>query len=72
AIDKASGKFRTRSGLSSPMGLGYEYLDGAAAGKVVSPNGVVNYSSSYDMKDDAIAAARQAQEKLKAPSVKPG
>jgi len=72
AIDKSSGKFRTRSGLSSPMGLGYEYLDGAAAGKVVGPNGVVNYSSSYDMKEDAIAAARQAQEKLKAPSVKPG
>ena len=72
AIDKASGRFRTRAGLSSPMGLGYEYLDGAAAGKVVGPNGVVNYSSSYDMKEDAIAAARQAQEKLKAPSVKPG
>src|SRR5690606_23018251 len=26
AIDKASGKFRTRDGLSSPMGLGYEYF----------------------------------------------
>ena len=72
AIDKASGKFRTREGLSAPMGLGYEYLDGAAAGKVLTPNGVVNYGSSYDMKEDAIAAAKQAQEKLKAPSVKPG
>jgi len=72
AIDKASGKFRTREGLSSPMGMGYEYLDGNAAGKVVSPNGVVNYSSSYDMREDAIAAAKQAREKLKAPSVKPG
>ncbi|WP_181106922.1 TldD/PmbA family protein [Xanthomonas arboricola] len=72
AIDKASGKFRTRDGLSAPMGLGYEYLDGAASGKFVSPNGVVNYGLSYDMKEDAIAAARQAQEKLKAPSVKPG
>lgn len=72
AIDKASGKFRTRDGLSSPMGLGFEYLDGAASGKFVSPNGVVNYGLSYDMKEDAIAGAKQAREKLKAPSVKPG
>ncbi|RDZ29691.1 TldD/PmbA family protein [Lysobacter silvisoli] len=72
AIDKASGKFRTRDGLSSPMGMGFEYLDGAAAGKVVSPNGVVNYSSSYDMLEDAVASAKQAREKLTAPSVKPG
>ncbi len=72
AIDKASGKFRTREGLSAPMGMGYEYMDGAASGKIVSPNGVVNYVDSYDMREDAIAAARQAQEKLRAPSVKPG
>jgi TldD protein len=72
AIDKASGKFRSRDGISSPMGMGFEYLDGAASGKVVSPNGVVNYSSSYDMLEDAIASAKQAREKLVAPSVKPG
>ncbi len=72
AIDKASGKFRTRDGLSAPAGLGYEYLDGDASQKFVSPNGVVNYGLSYDMREDAIAAAKQAQEKLKAPSVKPG
>ncbi|WP_163839798.1 TldD/PmbA family protein [Pseudoxanthomonas sacheonensis] len=72
AIDKASGKFRTRDGLSSPMGMGFEYLDGAGSGKFVSPNGVVNYGLSYDMKEDAIAGAKQAREKLKAPSVKPG
>ncbi len=72
AIDKKSGKFRTRDGLSSPMGMGYEYLDGAAAGKVVSPNGVINYSSSYDMLEDAVASAKQARQKLSAPSVKPG
>ncbi|MDR0183879.1 TldD/PmbA family protein [Lysobacter arvi] len=72
AIDQATGKFRTRDGLSSPMGLGFEYLDGAPSGKVVSPNGVVNYGLSYDMKEDAIAAARQAKAKLTAPSVKPG
>ena len=72
AIDKASGKFRTRDGLSSPMGMGYEYLDGAASGKAVLPNGVISYGLSYDMKEDAIAAAKQAQAKIKAPSVKPG
>nr|WP_295378567.1 TldD/PmbA family protein [Pseudoxanthomonas sp.] len=72
AIDKASGKFRTRDGLSSPMGMGFEYLDGDASGKVVSPNGVINYGLSYDMKEDAVAAAKQARAKLKAPSVKPG
>ncbi|MGH8031087.1 MAG: TldD/PmbA family protein [Luteimonas sp.] len=72
AIDKTSGKFRTREGLSSPMGMGFEYLDGDASGKVVSPNGVVNYSGSYDMMEDAIAAAKQARQKLQAPSVKAG
>ena len=72
AIDKATGKFRTRAGLSAPMGMGYEYLDGDASQKYVSPNGVVNYGTSYDMREDAIAAAKQAQEKLRAPSVKPG
>ncbi len=72
AIDKSSGKFRTRAGLSSPMGLGFEYLDGDASGKTVLPNGVTVYGMSYDMREDAIAAAKHAQEKLKAPSVKPG
>ncbi|QOY63614.1 TldD/PmbA family protein [Lysobacter sp. H21R4] len=72
AIDKASGKFRTRSGLSAPMGMGFEYLDGDASGRFVLPNGVTAYGQSYDMRADAIAAARQTVEKLKAPSVKPG
>ena len=54
------------------MGLGYEYLDGDASGKTVLPNGVTVYGQSYDMREDAIAAAKQTQEKLKAPSVKPG
>ncbi len=71
-IDKASGKFRSRSGLSSPMGMGFEYLDGNAADKTVLPNGVTVYGKSYDMREDAIAAAKHAQEKLKAASVKPG
>ncbi|WP_448134957.1 TldD/PmbA family protein [Stenotrophomonas rhizophila] len=72
AIDKSSGKFRTRAGLSSPMGMGYEFLDGDASGKIALPGGITAYRNSYDPVEDAIAAARHAREKLKAPSVKPG
>ena len=72
AVDKASGKFRTRAGLSAPMGKGWEYLEGRAADKTVLPGGVIAYGASYDPREDAIAAARQAREKLSAPSVKPG
>ncbi|MGJ3627514.1 hypothetical protein AB5I41_12095 [Sphingomonas sp. MMS24-JH45] len=31
AIDKATGKFRSREGLTAPMGMGFEYLDGQAS-----------------------------------------
>lgn len=72
AIDKSTGKFRNRQGLSAPMGMGYEYLDGTASEKTTSPNGVVTYKRAYDMKEDAIAAAKQARAKLTAPSVTPG
>ncbi|WP_442682909.1 TldD/PmbA family protein [Stenotrophomonas sp. JC08] len=72
AIDKSSGKFRTRAGLSAPMGMGWEFLDGNAADKHSLPGGVIGYGNSYDPVEDAIAAARQARAKLGAPSVKPG
>ena len=72
AIDKATGKFRTRDGLSMPAGMGVEYLDGRKEDKFALPGGVIGYGNSYDMLEDAVAAAKQAQEKLKAPSVKPG
>src|SRR5688500_5841576 len=72
AIDKASGKFRTRAELSSPMGMGFEYLDGDASQKFTSPNGVINYGKSYDLREDITAAAKHARAKLTAPSVKPG
>lgn len=72
AIDKASGKFRSREGLSAPMGLGYEYLDHKAEDKSLAPNGIISYGKSYDMVEDAKAAAVQAREKLTAKSVKPG
>jgi TldD protein len=72
AVDKATGKFRTRDGLSSPMGLGYEYLEGAAADKTALPGGLIAYGKSYDMREDAVAATAQAKEKLTATSVQPG
>ena len=72
AVDKESGKFRTRAGLSTPVGMGYEYLDGTAADRIELPGGVEIYSKRYDMVADARAAAKQAQQKLKATSVKPG
>ena len=70
AIDAKSGKFRTRGGLSSPVGMGYEYLDGK--GGIALPGGVTGYDKRYDMLGDAVAAAEQAKQKLKAPAVKPG
>ena len=69
-IDPKSGKFETRNALSSPRGMGYEYLQANAAGKI---NGVTPlYKDRYDMKEDAIAAAIQCGEKLNAKSVEPG
>ena len=72
AVDKKTGKFRIRRGLSAPMGMGYEYLDAHKDGRIVLPGGATVYSTSYDMHADAIAAAKQARQKLSAPSVKPG
>ena len=72
AVDKTTGKFRSREGLSAPMGMGYEYLDPQAKDKTLSPNGIISYGHSYDMVEDAQAAAVQAREKLTAKSVKPG
>ena len=37
AVDRTSGKFRSRPALSAPMGLGYEYLTPQAADKVAGP-----------------------------------
>jgi TldD protein len=74
AIDRASGKFKTRDALSSPMGLGYEYLSPQAADKVAGPagTGLVGYRNSYDILEDAALAARQAKAKLTATSVLAG
>ncbi|KRG72027.1 TldD/PmbA family protein [Pseudoxanthomonas dokdonensis] len=72
AIDKASGKFRSRIGLSAPMGMGFEYLNADPAEKFALPGGVIAYRNAYDMREDAVEAARQARAKLSAASAKPG
>jgi TldD protein len=73
AVDKASGKFRSRAGLSAPVGMGYEYLDAKAAHKIKAAGGVATlYTQSYDIVEDARAAGRDAKRKLTAKSVTPG
>ena len=73
AVDKASGKFRSRAGLASPVGMGYEYFDARASDKVQAAGGVATlYTRSYDIVEEARLAGRQAREKISAKSVEPG
>ncbi len=72
AIDRATGKFKTRDALSSPMGMGYEYLDGLSSEKIKAPNNLVGYRNSYDMVEDATLGAKQVKEKIGAKSVQAG
>ncbi len=73
AVDKSTGKFRSRSGLSAPVGMGYEYLDARPQDKVKAAGGVATlYKQSYDLIDDARSAGRDAKAKLTAKSVTPG
>lgn len=71
-IDKASGKFQTRSEFAAPMGMGYEYLSARPEGKYKLPEGVMNYGKFYDMIEDAAQAAKQTQQKIAAKSVEAG
>lgn len=69
-IDAKTGKFKTRNSLGAPRGMGYEYLQANAKGKI---NGVTSlYSDRYDMVEDAKAGAKQAGQKLTAKSVEAG
>ena len=69
-IDRGSGKFQTVNSLSSPMGLGYEYMTPRASDKV---EGVVTrYKQRYDMLEDVKNATLTADQKIKAKTVEPG
>ena len=72
AVDKVSGKFKTREALSAPMGMGYEYLQPKAEDKLSGPEGIILYKTSYDIIEDATNAATQAKQKIQAKSVEPG
>jgi TldD protein len=69
-IDQSAGSFQTQSSLSSPMGLGYEYLIPSAAEKVTGV--VTRYKQRYDMLEDIAQAAKNVNEKITAKSVEPG
>jgi len=69
-IDSAQGSFETRRSLSSPVGMGYEYLTPLDNEKVTGVT--TRYKHRYDMLEDIKAAAQQAGDKIKAKSVDPG
>ena len=70
-IDAKTGKFETRQSLSSPRGMGYEYVMPRESDKIKGMHTTL-YRDRYDMLEDARAAATQAGEKLKAKSVEAG
>jgi TldD protein len=69
-VNPDAGGFETRRSLSSPVGMGYEYLTPLPAEKVggITPR----YKMRYDMLEDIKAATQQATQKLTAKSVDPG
>lgn len=69
-IDAASNSFETRRSLSSPVGMGYEYLTPLADQKISSITPL--YKQRYDMLEDVKFATTQAAEKVKSKSVEPG
>ncbi len=69
-VDAKSGKFETRQALSSPMGMGYEYLQSNPKDQIKTVTTL--YNKGYDMLADAKAAAKQTVEKISAKSVEPG
>ncbi|MFK3739595.1 TldD/PmbA family protein [Massilia sp. TN1-12] len=73
AVDKATGKFRSRAGLAPPVGMGYEYFDAKPEHRIRAAGGVTTlYKGGYDIVEEAKNAGRQAREKLTAKSVDPG
>ena len=70
-VDAKTGKFETRNALSSPRGMGYEYLIPKAADKITNMPTPL-YRNSYDMIEDAGFAGKQGAEKMAAKSVEAG
>jgi TldD protein len=73
AVDKGTGKFRSRAGLAPPVGMGYEYFEAKPEHRIRAAGGVTTlYKGGYDVVEEARNAGRQAREKLTAKSVDPG
>jgi TldD protein len=69
-IEAGSGKFQTRNALSSPMGMGFEYL---IPDKKEEIDGIFKlYKNRYDILADMRLASAQVAEKIKARPVEPG
>ncbi|HQS50267.1 MAG: TldD protein [Sphingobacteriales bacterium 17-39-43] len=69
-IDPKSGKFETRNSLSSPMGMGYEYL---IPKKEEEIDGLFTiYKNRYNMLEDVTTATRHVDEKLGSKPVEAG
>lgn len=69
-IDPKSGKFETRNSLSSPMGMGYEYLIPTKEEEI---DGLFTiYKNRYNMLEDVITATRHVDEKLRSKPVEAG
>lgn len=69
-IDKQSGRFETRNALSSPVGMGYEYLTPDKSEEIQGH--LLLYKKRYNMLEDVETAAKQLVEKLQAKPVEPG
>jgi TldD protein len=69
-VDRASGKFESRKSLSSPVGMGYEYLTSTPGSKV--PGIITRYKDRYDILEDVKSAAAEVSQKVNAKSVEPG
>jgi TldD protein len=69
-IDPKSGKFETRNSLSSPMGMGYEYLNPKKEEEI---DGLFTiYKNRYNMLEDVTTATRHVDEKLRSKPVEAG
>lgn len=69
-VDSKSGRFETRNSLSSPMGMGYEYLIPKKEEEIEGPFTI--YKNRYNMLEDALTATKHVEEKLKSKPVEPG
>ena len=69
-IDRALGKFETIKSLSTPVGMGYEYLSARPEDKV---GGIITrYKNRYDILQDVTEATAAVNQKISAKTVEPG